>query len=406
MRKGALYVVIIAAVLGGVLSALSTSQHFRIQREGLEVESYCVISDRINCDLVNASSYSEFLGVPIAWWGLLFYGIVGVFAIIAIVSRRDRRDIITIAWLMSVAGLFYCAFLAYITFFILETVCLECLGMYVATIALAIALFIALRIPLGGVVRFVIDYVRAVFGRPSHLEFKPRIWKNALIIALVYLVGWVAIAQVQAKEGAGRRRMSVAEMVRAFNLQSEHEIEIDPNWAVWGNPNAKVTIVEFSEYQCPFCRLSAFHVKPYLQEFKNDIRYYFVNYPLDSTCNARMAHQMHPLACFAAEAAICVENKGKFWSFHDELFRNQRGLTREFILNEAERIGGYDRDELVACMSSPEVAERIQNDLAVGQKIYVSGTPTLFLNNRKLTRWRDKDFLRTIVRDEIRKSRP
>jgi protein-disulfide isomerase/uncharacterized membrane protein len=404
MRRKALIVVVVAAVCGATLSALSTSQYLRIQREGLEQKSFCAISETINCDVVNASSYAEFLGVPNGWWGLVFYLLIGGMALFAALSSKNRRATVALAWFMSLGGLAYAAYLAYIAAFVLGVLCLECLGMYLVNIIFVIFLFLALRIPVKRVGRFVADYVRAVFGRPSGLGFSPRLLRHVAVVAVAFAVGWFIIAHIQAKEVRKARGPSVDEKVRAFYMQSLYMIDVDPNWAVWGNPEAKVTIVEFSEYQCPFCRLAAFNIKPYLQEFKDDVRYYYVNYPLDNACNPYMTRPMHPLACFAGKAGICAEKRGDFWSFHDDMFRNQRKLSRNLILSLASK-RGWDRDEFLACVDSPETDAQIRKEIEVAKRIYVRGTPSLFLDNRKLRYWRDPKFLQAVVREEIKRAK-
>jgi protein-disulfide isomerase/uncharacterized membrane protein len=404
MRKKFLIVVAVAALLGAVLSIMSTTQHFRIQKEGLEKASFCSISETINCDVVNASSYSEFLGVPIAWWGLIYYLIVGVMALSVFFSKKDRRATASVAWFMSLGGILYSFYLGYVSFFILGVLCIECLGMYLANILITIFLFISLGIPLGGIVKFIKDYLKAMVGKDSNIGFAPKVLKHVVIVAIVFGLSWITIAQIQAAQGGGKRSVAVDELVNAYYSQSLHSIEVNPEWPVWGNPDAKVTIVEFSEYQCPFCRLAAFNVKSYLQEFKNDIRYYFVNYPLDNSCNDNMKRPMHKYACFAGKAAICAQAKGEFWSFHDELFRKQRKLSRKTILGMAKE-RGWNPEEFLACINSPETDARIRREVAAGRKIYISGTPTIFLDNRKVRYWRDPKFLRAVVREEIKREK-
>jgi uncharacterized membrane protein/predicted DsbA family dithiol-disulfide isomerase len=392
------------ACIGALFSIFSTIQHLRIANEGLEKESFCAISDVINCDIVNASSYSEFLGIPIAWWGLCYYVVLGFLALFAALSSRERKPGIAIAWFLSVGGIFYSAFLAYIAMYVLGVVCIECLAMYVANIILVVSLFIALGVPVAQLPMFVRDYALAVFGKPSNLAFKPSIFKHAIGIGAVFALGWIVMSSVVAGRAGGEDRASVDDKLRAYYAQSLHAIDVDPGWAVWGNPEAKVTIVEFSEYQCPFCRVAAFNVKPSLREFRDDVRYFFVNFPLDSSCNDELKRPMHPLACFAARAAVCAEAEGKFWPFHDALFRNQSRLTKKFIIEAAEKLG-LDGKAFEACADSAKAAERVSRDLAVGRKIYVSGTPTIFLNGRKLTYWRDRKFLHAVVKEEIERKR-
>ncbi|MFH1829658.1 MAG: thioredoxin domain-containing protein [Pseudomonadota bacterium] len=401
MRRWALIVAFFSALLGVVLSILSTLQHFRIMSEGLERASFCAISDTINCDIVNASSYSTFLGVPIAWWGLCYYAVLGFLALFAFFSKKERRANISVAWFMSCGSILYSIFLAYVALVILEVVCIECMGMYVANIILFIFLFIALNIPIGGLVRFIRDYVRAVFGKASNLGFKPRIIGHAIGIGAVFLVGWGIIATVSAKETKAYDNVSPDEKLSAFYMRSLHDIEANPEWAVWGNPDAKVTIIEFSEYQCPFCRIAALNVKPYLQEFKDDVRYYFVNFPLDNACNDEMKQPMHPLACYAAKAGICAQERGDFWCFHDDLFRNQKSLSKKKILDLVKK-HAWDVKEFEACIESPKALARVKREIEAARSIYVTSTPTILLNGRKLRYWRDPKFLQRVVKEEIR----
>lgn len=403
MRKWALYVVVAAAVLGIVIASVVTSQHMRIEKEGLLNESFCAISETINCDIVNASSYSEFIGVPISWWGLTFYLVMMGLALYAAISKGDARATVSIAWLMSIGSVLYSAYLAYILAYVLEVVCIECIAMYAVNALIFIFLFASLRMPVARMPSIVAGYARALFRRPHHLGFAPKIFSHAALVAFVFLVSWVVIANVQASGQPGAKP-STDEMVKYFYMQSLYSIDVDPDWQAWGNPDAKVTLIEFSEFQCPFCKLAAFGLKPYLQEFKKDVRLYFVNYPLDMQCNDQITHPMHPFACFAAKAGICAGKKGDFWSFHDDVFRNQQKISKEIIVGLAAK-RGWNKDEFMACIDSPEVAESLKKQLDIANKIYVNATPTVLLNGRKVKYWRDPDFLRKIVREEIRNSK-
>jgi protein-disulfide isomerase/uncharacterized membrane protein len=404
MRKWSLIVAAVAAVFGGALAVMSTVQHLRIQREGLINQSYCAFSETINCDIVNASSYSEFLGVPIAWWGVIFYFLVLIFSLYALASKKDRSPTIAVAWFMSCAGMLYSAFLAYIATFVLGAVCIECLGMYLANILLFVFLYVALRVSFKEIFDFVGGYFMAVIGRSKDFRFKPQIIKHAVVIGIAFAVGWVGIANTLAQNDRIGEDIDVNDLVKYFYLESLHDVQVSPDWAMWGNPKAKVTIVEYSEYQCPFCRLSAFNIKAYLHEFKNDVRYLFVNFPLDTACNFELSRQMHPVACFAARAGICAQKKGDFWSFHDDMFRSQRELSENVIMGFAKK-RGWNPEEFGACVESDEVKERLASEIASAKKAYVVGTPTIFMNGRKLKYWKSPEFLRKVVGEEIKRSK-
>lgn len=402
MRKKILIAVAVIAFLGAIIAAVSTFQHIKIMKSGFEEASFCAISEKINCDIVNASSYSEFLGVPVAWFGFIFYILVAVMALFGAVSKQDRRSSVSFAWFMSLASVITSAYYAYIAIAVLGVVCIECVAMYAANISLAVLLFVALKIGIRNIMKFFIGYFKGISGNFAELGFKPRLVPHLAVVVCVFLIGSLCLKSATAKPAKLDQTVSVEEKMRAFDMQSLYSIEPDPNWPVWGNPNAKVTLIEFSEFQCPFCRVAAFSVKSYLQEFKKNVRLYFVNYPLDQSCNKDLDHPMHEWACMAARAGVCAKMKGDFWGFHDDLFRKQKVLSDNIILDIAQK-HGWNKDEFKTCMDSPEAAAQVQKDLEAGRKIYVQGTPTLFLDNKKVRYWSDPRFLQEVVKKEVSK---
>jgi protein-disulfide isomerase len=127
-----------------------------------------------------------------------------------------------------------------------------------------------------------------------------------------------------------------------------------------------------------------------------------VNYPLDKECNPHLKETMHASACFAAKAGVCALRRGDFWEFHDELFRNQDKLDKRFITDLAVA-RGWDLAEFLACVQSPEVAQRLRKDIELGASLKIEGTPTLVLDGRVLRHWRDPKFLQEVVRRQTAK---
>lgn len=136
-----------------------------------------------------------------------------------------------------------------------------------------------------------------------------------------------------------------------------------------GNKNAKLTVVEFSEYQCPFC---ARHIrdtyptidKEYIQTGK--VKYVFRDLPLES---------IHKNAFKAAEAAHCAGEEGKFWEMHDRLFENQKELEAAKLATYAQAVG-VDPKKFQACLDSGKFAAEVRKDMAEANKIGITGTPT------------------------------
>lgn len=402
MRKRLLIVIGIVCLVGATLAVLATTQHLRILAEGFEDPSFCVISDTINCDLVSGSTYSELWGIPVSWWGTIYYTLLALMCFFAAFSQKERRATVSIAWFMTLAGIPYCIALAYIAVVVLGAICIECFGMYAVTFFAAIALFFALKIPVRRAVPYILDYAVASFGGKNRLGFKHAAWKHVIIIGIVFGIGWIAMLQIQSEEtGSYRSKASPDELLRAHYAQPAYPVDVQPNWIVWGNPQAKVKLVEFSEFQCPFCRVSAFTVKPYLHQFRNDIAYYFVAYPLDSSCNPAVSQPMHPLACYLARASICAKKFGDFWGYHDELFRNQKRLSKKLALDIGEKKYGWNRNEFQQCIDSPETERELSAEIAAGQRVRLKGTPSLFLDGRRIKDWRNKKFLQMLIGKEI-----
>jgi protein-disulfide isomerase len=137
-----------------------------------------------------------------------------------------------------------------------------------------------------------------------------------------------------------------------------------------GADDATVTIVEFSDFQCPFCARATEPVEQILQKYPEDVKVYFLHFPLTT---------IHPNAKPAAIASECAHRQGQFWPMHDKMFENQQALTRENFEEWASEIG-LDVAAFQACLDDEAVAERVDADMAMGEKAGVGGTPSFFIN--------------------------
>jgi predicted DsbA family dithiol-disulfide isomerase len=142
-----------------------------------------------------------------------------------------------------------------------------------------------------------------------------------------------------------------------------------------GPENARITIIEFSDFECPFCKRADAVVKQVLAKYPNDVRVVYRHLPLVS---------IHPRAQPAAEASSCAGDQGKFWEFHDKLFENQKALQEEDLLGYATELG-LDTDAFQACISSGTHRATVTSDAAAAEGAGVTGTPAFFVNGVLLT---------------------
>jgi protein-disulfide isomerase len=161
-----------------------------------------------------------------------------------------------------------------------------------------------------------------------------------------------------------------------------------------GPAGAPVTIFEWSDYQCPFCR-EAQQVMGRLQaEFPDQIKITFKDFPLRS----------HPLAVPAAMAARCAGAQGRYWEYHDLLFLAQPDFSREDLVGYARRLG-LDRESFAQCFDTARFQDAVLADQREGREAGVRATPTFFINGRKIEGALPIETFREAVQHALREAR-
>jgi protein-disulfide isomerase len=143
-----------------------------------------------------------------------------------------------------------------------------------------------------------------------------------------------------------------------------------------------VTIVEFSDFQCPACGQAFLDLHDLVRR-RPDVRLVFRHFPLDDQCNQGVTRGVHPLACLAACAAECAGQQGKFWEYHDLLFQNQAALARDGLFGFARDIG-LDIARFRTCLDDPATLDLVREDVRAGSALGVKSTPTIFINGRRI----------------------
>lgn len=184
------------------------------------------------------------------------------------------------------------------------------------------------------------------------------------------------------------------------NVKVDVSIDDDP---FLGDKNAKVIIVEFSDYQCPFCR--SFWKDSFVQLKKeyidtNKIKFVYRDYPLS----------FHPMAQPFAEAAECAEDQGKYWQMHDKIFSEQEKKGQGTVTSSiddlklwASQVAGLDKNKFNQCLDSGKYKVEVQKDFDDGSKAGVSGTPSFFINGRLLVGAQPFSAFKSVIDEELNK---
>ena len=185
--------------------------------------------------------------------------------------------------------------------------------------------------------------------------------------------------------------------VLAKQAKQRNRILLDPvdipidGAPVKGPAQAKVTIVEFSDFQCPYCAVAVRKLDALLAAYPQDVRLVFKQFPLE----------IHSKAALAAAAALSAHAQGKFWPMHDKMYAGFRSLSRDNILAWGKEVG-LDPVKFEAGIDNPKTLTAIEHDMEAGVRAGVQGTPTVFVNGKKYQGSLELEPFRTIIEAELK----
>jgi len=334
----------------------------------------CTASAEVSCDAVNTSAWSELFGVPIATWSFASHATVLGLVLLALRGRDAARALVVLAGVIAVAG---SAFLFYISKVELGFVCAWCLRLYVVNALILVLALLGGRPPLPDL--RLLGAGAAGYALLLLLSFgAERAFRASL------LDGAAPIAIVEAESDRGRDpagqapTLSVAVSTEDGN---EADLVLHPDDAWKGNPESSVTVVEFADLECPYCKRMASELARLEATYGDRVLFVFKHFPMDPTCNPGVNNKIHRDACDAARAAVCAREQGVFWRFHDLAFKNQHELGSEALLAYAIEAGA-DPDPFRACMASPHSADAVRRDGEAGKSLDIHGTPRIYVNGR------------------------
>jgi len=203
---------------------------------------------------------------------------------------------------------------------------------------------------------------------------KTTIWQIAtgvlavLLIASIFTGGFGRSSNVANNNAGDEIPTGIA------NVNAEDYVDDDPSL---GNENAPVTIVEFSDYQCPYCSRFRTQTLDQIKEQYIDtgkVRFVYRDFPLTS---------IHPMAQKSAEASECADEQGKFWEYHDAIFANQQSLSIDNLKKWAKDLG-LNENKFNTCLDSGKYADEVKKDMNDGANLGVRGTPYFLVGNTVL----------------------
>jgi protein-disulfide isomerase len=182
--------------------------------------------------------------------------------------------------------------------------------------------------------------------------------------------------------------------VRVLLDPPRHHVDVESTDPVKGPMSAPITIVEYSDYQCPFCARVNPTLDRIMQTYGDKVRIVFKDFPLPN----------HAEAPKASEAAHCAGEQGKYWELHDRLFANQQALQIPQIKQYAATLA-LDMNAFNQCLDSGKHASRVEENMKTGEALGVASTPTLYVNGRPVVGAQPFEFFKAIIDEELARIR-
>jgi len=412
--------------------------HWQVHNQPGHV-SFCALSEHVNCDTAAMSSYSRVAGVPVATWGILFYGLLLVLLGWGLLARRPPWPW-GILSALNAASVGVSAFLGLVSHAIIQSLCLFCALLYLVNALGAVACALGLRqtgvpgraaasLPLLGLLAGLAAF--SLHAPEALVDAWP--WMLGLgLPALALLLAFLARAPLAgARAWAGslahdlafpfrRRALGLGLCLLAAGAVAAVLVLVPrlyprgpaalagglegmatgrtPEGHAWiGAAEPEVTIVEFSDYECPFCGRAHESVRQVVRENRDWVRLVHLHFPLDRRCNRMLKRPFHLHACDSALAAVCADRQDAFWKMNDALFARRGGLDAGGLSMLAGELG-LDVERFRECMRGADAPGLVQRDIEAGLAQQFRGTPAFLLGDEKVLGQKDRAWWLEAVR--------
>ena len=378
----------ILALLGLVLAIKLAFIFYNANYNEYSLSSFCSINNFIDCDGVAKTKYSQFLGIPLAYWGIFLYITILFLSVVKYLQKikflkflevfKSPNDYVIFLGVMS---FFFSMVLAGISFGIIKKLCILCLITYVIDLIISlIASHLNLKNILKAFKTTFFDFIDGV-----------KQYKKTFITLLLIVSAFLAYSGITLN--------FVPHAKRIRSLQKYLKIKYNPyrvSGNTLGNPNGNVVIEVYSDFVCPMCYMNNIMLHQAVKEYGN-IHVIHHNLPFDKECNPYMSINMHPSACFMSRGAIAAKNQGNYWEMSSLLYENKPSNI-ESMMKLANQLG-FDSKKFLEDIKSPETRNSLFKEIQSAQDLGINATPTMIVNGDKITGIRPYYQLKNILEE-------
>jgi uncharacterized membrane protein/protein-disulfide isomerase len=374
------WTILALALVGLGLSVASLVVHHRLLTDP-SYASPCDVNATFSCSQAYLSQYGSLGGVPVAFGGVIWFGLVAAIVAFAATERPTSTASHYVLGL-SVIGLVVIAYLAYVSYFVLKSGCPLCLATYACVLGIAALSKFATTGSIQGLFAHIGEDVASLPSRPAGFAAGVLVLGATLLGALNFPTERsVAAARSTADSGtAGVTADFRTRFTEAWNKMPRTNLGIAAD-------GATVVVVKFNDFACPICRQAEDLYKPILKQFETShpgqVKYVFKDYPLNTSCNAHMQQTLvgHEGACYAAAAFRAAQARNKTDELLAWIWANQ-SASADAVRTNASRILGLTGPEFDS--EYAKYLPAIRQDVADGVALNITGTPTYFINGVRM----------------------
>jgi protein-disulfide isomerase/uncharacterized membrane protein len=356
------------ATAGLLIALYSAHSHYQNYTDPL-YSSFCAISKAINCDTVAQSPWSILFGIPVAWWGVLFY----LFFLLILLTENKYNLAAWRSWLlvMSISSAVTLG-LAVIAVWKIKSLCIVCLATYIVTFGLTYICWLGQR-------RCKEAFAKGAANVTSEFHLKNAL-RNYSVAAGVFCISLLLVFGLMPRYWL----LSAAETAADISNLPHGLTEDGHPWI--GAEKPLMTITQFSDYQCFQCSKMYFLLRNFLAAHPKTLRLVHRHYPLDHTVNPIVVPEpFHEGSGKLAKVAILAAMRDTFWQTNDLLYaiiRSKGDKSKTIPLKKIADKTGLNINEIAAALTHPTISARLSQDIRDGMKLKITGTPAFLIDGQ------------------------
>lgn len=372
-----IYFLALFIILSILLQSYLTNTHFQLHYGDNGGSSICNVGEKFNCEAVTASKYSKFLNIPMAVWGLglnitLFLLLIGL--LLSDNNKNKWQAALVVFLSISAAG---SLIMGFISLTLMSVYCLFCIILYILSFAQVYT-------------AYKLDYFKNFkLNLGELLDFKNLSYGVVIIVILFPTMSLFLNAKMKRNFGGDRFEKQIQFLLNDWKADTNTILFANtPATLVLPakNPDSKFEIVEFADFLCGHCQKASKVFKTFLATHSASLRFYA--FPLDQTCRSENSTQTGP-SCYLAKSTYCAEKQGKGWKLHDWIFDHQKELMTSLDnikLQIKSQISDLSlaESEWTSCVESEDTHKAIVQQSLFAENLNITGTPTVFVNGKKL----------------------